>query len=309
MKPIKYLLVLLFLTSPMLANSQTWRDADVNNDGKLDVVDIKSIVSVMGGDKVYALRADVNKDGSIDVVDVVAAIYIMSDVDAAVIGDYCPDRNHPHVIDMGTAGKWACCNVGATAPWKTGGYYCWGGTKELSFYGATPENETACIWGEGTMEDGSDWWGYKWGMWDEDGILLPAYDVARVKWGGSWHIPKIERYEKLNSEYGFRKEATKLNGTPGVDVFAPNGNKLFLPYCGQKSEDKFYYDQYAPPEYWSSEAQSTFQGMIFEPDAGAMHLNFAYYPDEEFIYFEEHNSDFVKTSKPRGVGLPVRAVQ
>ena len=36
--------------------------------------------------------------------------------------DYCPDGNHPHVIDLGlpSGTKWACCNVGANSPSERG---------------------------------------------------------------------------------------------------------------------------------------------------------------------------------------------
>lgn len=57
------------------------------------------------------------------------------DSDEAVYGEpqyfdltkLCPDDNHPHMIDLGLGVKWACCNVGATAPEEYGGYYAWGG--------------------------------------------------------------------------------------------------------------------------------------------------------------------------------------
>lgn len=227
--------------------------------------------------------------------------------DAAVEGGYCPDKNHPHAIDMGTAGKWACCNVGAKAPWETGGYYCWGGTKELSFYGATPENETACIWSEDIDGEGTVWWGYKWGMWNEDGVLLPSYDVARVLWGSSWRMPVMERYEQLNAE-GFSKEKAWLNGTPGLMVNAPNGRHIFLPYCGKKVEDEFRYGMYDQLEYWTAESESKYMGECLEPNAGAMYHNYWYDPAEGETW-DDCNTDFAKIAQARGFGLPVRAVQ
>ncbi len=226
--------------------------------------------------------------------------------DPAEKAHYCPDNNHPHVIDMGAGGKWACCNVGASGPWETGGYYCWGGTKELSFYGAVPENETACIWG--TFEDGTEWWGYKWGMWDDQGILLPKYDVARKKWGGSWHIPTTEQFEKLNDP-SITLEATSLNGTLGLRITASNGNRIFLPYTGQKVERDFGYDLYTPLEYWTSSATSDFQDYCLVPDAHAEHNNYVYDPDVNGPPNDDYKSGFACVHKPRGVGLPVRAVQ
>ena len=224
--------------------------------------------------------------------------------DEAAKENYCPDNNHPHVIDMGAAGKWACCNIGASAPWETGGYYCWGGTKELSFYGATTENETAYLYVN--EEDGSEFWTYKWGMWNDQGVLHAEYDVARKSWGGSWYMPTIERFMKLNSA-GFTKEGTKLNGTPGLKVTAANGNRIFIPYCGQKRDDKFYYDIYTPLEYWTTNATTTYQEWCIMPDAIALHHNYCYDPEE--TYSDNSNTDFSQVHKARGDGLPVRAVQ
>lgn len=225
--------------------------------------------------------------------------------DEAVVNGYCPDNQHPHLIDLGDGGRWACCNVGASAPWQMGGYYCWGGTKELTFYGATPENETACVWG--TNDDGTEWWGYKWKMWNDRGILLPAYDVARVQWGGEWHMPAMDYFEKLNSS-GITKEAAKLNGTPGLKITASNGRRIFLPYCGSKSEDHFFFDRHAPMEYWTSTSVTAYQGSIFEPDAAACHHNYWYDPAEGHSP-DDPNTDFVQVHQSRGFGLPVRAVQ
>lgn len=227
--------------------------------------------------------------------------------DEAAKEHYCPDNNHPHAIDMGSAGKWACCNVGAKTPWETGGYYCWGGTKELSFYGATPENETACILSEDVDGEGTVWWGYKWGMWNEDAVLLASYDVAHVKWGGLWHMPTMDRYDRLNAE-GFRKEKARLDGTPGLKVTASNGNRIFIPYCGKKVEAEFRYDQYNAMEYWTATSQTSFQGSCLEPNGAAMYHNYWYDPVEGETP-EDVNTDFCQISQGRGVGLPVRAVQ
>ncbi len=228
-------------------------------------------------------------------------------VDQSVTLGYCPDENHPHVIDMGSAGKWACCNIGSKKPADTGGYYCWGGTKELSFYGATPENETACIWGEDIDGNGTEWWGYKWGMWTDEGILRGEYDVAHMQWGGSWHLPTMSRFETLNGA-GFTKENAKLNGTPGLKVTASNGNRIFIPYCGRKVEAEFLYDKYNPMEYWTATSVTAFQGWCLEPNAAAMHHNYWYDPTDGETP-EDPNTDFVQVHQARGTGLPVRAVQ
>ena len=137
----------------------------------------------------------------------------------------CPDDHHPHMIDLGlrSGTKWACCNVGATTPEGTGGYYAWGETEE---------------------NDGYDWKSYK--FWtDQNGngkvdydeiadlgsdIAGTSYDVAHVKWGGSWVMPSFDQIEEL------AKKCTHVwtvrNGTKGMTFIGPNGNTIFLPAAG-----------------------------------------------------------------------------
>ncbi|MBQ6064081.1 MAG: hypothetical protein IJK87_10720, partial [Prevotella sp.] len=99
----------------------------------------------------------------------------------------CPDANHPHMIDLGlpSGTKWACCNVGATAPEQYGGYYAWGEVNEKSYY-----DWSTYIHCDGHYYDchnlGSD-------------IAGTQYDVAHVKWGGSWVMPShAQQVELLN---------------------------------------------------------------------------------------------------------------
>ncbi len=51
--------------------------------------------------------------------------------------DFCPDGNHPHVIDLGlpSGTKWACCNVGANSPSERGDYFAWGETSPKTAFG------------------------------------------------------------------------------------------------------------------------------------------------------------------------------
>ena len=92
----------------------------------------------------------------------------------------CPDKNHPHVIDLGDAGKWACCNVGASSPAEFGGYYAWGETEEKDYYSST------------------SYMPYDYGLYDDvDDIAGTEWDVAHVKWGGSWKMPSSDRIQSL----------------------------------------------------------------------------------------------------------------
>ena len=129
MKTIQITALFFFMIGIQSVSAQKWMDADVNKDRTLDVRDIKGIINTMAGDLTYIASADVNKDGKIDIVDVVAGVKIMCTEDASVTLGICPDRYHPHVVDLGSAGKWSCCNMGGDAPWEMGGRCAWGDTE------------------------------------------------------------------------------------------------------------------------------------------------------------------------------------
>lgn len=130
-------------------------------------------------------------------------------------GESCPDANHVHAVDLGLSVKWACCNVGASVPEGYGGYYAWGETEEKSDY---------------------DWDTYKYYS-DNTGIVNigsnisgTQYDVAHVKWGGSWRMPTLEEIKELVNNCTWKW--TTYNGVNGQLVTGPNGNSIFLPAAG-----------------------------------------------------------------------------
>lgn len=126
----------------------------------------------------------------------------------------CPDNNHPHAIDLGlpSGKKWACCNVGASLPEQVGGLYAWGETETKETY---------------------TWETYLYGSSEDDIISLgwdiagTSYDVAHVKWGGSWQIPTVTRQSELikNTTHTF----ATLNGVRGCILTGGNGASIFLP--------------------------------------------------------------------------------
>ena len=183
----------------------------------------------------------------------------------------CPDNKHPHVIDMGKAGKWACCNVGAKAPWEYGGYYAWGETEEKDYY--FWNTYTHCDGSSSTCHDlGSD-------------IAGTKYDVAHVKWGSKWRMPSKEQLKFLF--YNCSSEWTTINGINGRKFTDTNGGSIFLPAAGNRwkydSEDVGSYG-----DYWTSTQ------MPNESDA-------AY-----FIFFDSESIDPLGVS--RSCGQSVRPV-
>lgn len=129
----------------------------------------------------------------------------------------CPDDNHPHTIDLGlpSGTKWACCNVGTSSPEGYGGYYSWGETIEKSDYTHDTYKHyinDSYIIGIGTNISGTE------------------YDVAHVKWGGSWRMPTNEENYELSTICFWKW--TSHNSVNGMLVTGPNGNSIFLPAAG-----------------------------------------------------------------------------
>ncbi len=145
-------------------------------------------------------------------------------------GALCNDSNHVHAVDLGLSVKWACCNVGASVPEGYGGYYAWGETEEKSDY----DWDTYKYY----IDTNGD--GYK-DTWQNIGsnISGTSYDVAHVKWGGSWRMPTVDEIKELCEKCSW--EWTTVNGVNGQKVTGPNGNSIFLPAAGYRYGTSLYY--------------------------------------------------------------------
>ena len=202
-----------------------YNPADVNLDQKVDISDIVAVINTIAGDDTYRQTGDVNSDNNIDISDIVAIINVIAggeiplpaSSDAATKAGYCPDTNHPHVIDLGSAGKWACCNVGASAPWEYGGYYAWGETD----YKDTYDYSTYTLWDYGLNMPQI--------LGDIKGNT--AYDVAAKKWEGNWHMPNSAQIVNLYKNVKSTEKVT-LKDVNGMKITASNGNAIFIPFGG-----------------------------------------------------------------------------
>ena len=236
-----FLLVSLFFSLSLSAQKK----GDVNGDQTVDISDVVAVINTMAGDNTYKSTSDVNNDGDTDISDVVAIINIIANGNGGSVGEndpaveagMCPDNNHPHVIDLGHAGKWACCNVGASAPWEYGGYYAWGETEEKDYYDWS--TYIHCDGSRDTCHNlGSD-------------IAGTQYDVAHVKWGGKWRMPSLDQIDlllKCTSEW------TEVNGIKGRKFTAANGGSIFLPAAGYRWDD--YTDNVGSNGYYWSSTQN-----------------------------------------------------
>lgn len=134
----------------------------------------------------------------------------------------CPDDNHPHMVDLGLPSgiKWACCNIGANTPEQSGGYYAWGETSTKRVY---------------------NWSTYKYGNSIFDCIDIgsdisgTSYDAATANWGYPWQMPSREQQDELMSNCSYQWISN--NGVNGALLTGLNGNKLFFPAAGFRTED------------------------------------------------------------------------
>lgn len=107
------------------------------------------------------------------------------------ISQICPDNKHPHAIDMGEAGIWACCNVGASSPLESGDYYAWGETETKDQYWY----ESYVYFDKSSYNDIEDFQKCFESIGDD--ISGTQYDAAHVKWGGSWEMPPGGQIQSL----------------------------------------------------------------------------------------------------------------
>lgn len=132
--------------------------------------------------------------------------------------DLCPDNNHPHAIDLGIGVKFACCNVGASAPWEYGNYYAWGEIEKKQHYVQDTYNYFRKP--NKYINIGKD-------------IANTKYDVAHVKWGGNWRMPRLEEILALLKYCKSRWCCMK--GVYGRIFQSSNGNCIFIPAAGAQA--------------------------------------------------------------------------
>ena len=172
------------------------------------------------GQKKYEMVVE-KTDGTETIITVkdIARTYFREQNDGGGGDTTCPDGNHPHMIDLGlpSGTKWACCNVGASAPEGYGNYYTWGETAPKASYpqihvSSLPSEQMDAILKKGFMIAGS------------------AYDAATVNWGSPWHMPTSGQWQEIIDNASI--EWTFYNEVGGQRITGPNGNSIFLPAAG-----------------------------------------------------------------------------
>ena len=181
----------------------------------------------------------------------VLALFFVSCGESGEKSETVTQINVHECVDLGLPSglKWATCNVGASKPEESGGYYAWGETEEKDDY--TWETYKWC--------DGDEYSLTKYctdcyyGKIDNRTQLAPADDVAHVKWGGSWRMPTLDEQKELLNKCTWTW--TTRNGVNGYKVTGPNGNSIFLPAAGFRNGSEAYY-RGSYGNYWSSSLDS-----------------------------------------------------
>ena len=130
--------------------------------------------------------------------------------------DFCPDGNHPHMIDLGlpSGTKWACCNVGANSPSERGDHFAWGETTPKSYFRLN---------------------NYKWYANGDDHNILKYCcnsDYGTVdNRPEEWEMPSLNQIFELVDNC--TSEWAKVNGMSGC-LFKNNTNDsaIFFPLSG-----------------------------------------------------------------------------
>ncbi|MGN0186311.1 MAG: hypothetical protein ACI392_01005, partial [Paludibacteraceae bacterium] len=151
--------------------------------------------------------------------------------------------------DLGLSVKWATCNVGATAPEEYGNYYAWGETEPKSTY-----NWSTYKWCNGSYNTQTKYCtNSSYGTVDNKTVLDPEDDAARANWGGAWRMPTDAEWTELreNCEWTWTDDYNGTGVAGRIITSNINGNSIFLPAAGCRSNDGLLYAGYYG-YYWSS---------------------------------------------------------
>lgn len=143
-------------------------------------------------------------------------------------------------VDLGLSVKWATCNIGASTPSDYGKYFAWGEILQKPSY--TEENYS--IKGH-SLHDVSG---------------KENFDAASYIWGKSWRMPTKEEVEELIGCCSI--EYVKINKHNGIKLRSSNGNSIFIPCTGVRSESTYRgKGEYAV--FWSSTQYEDSYGYAF----------------------------------------------
>lgn len=161
-----------------------------------------------------------------------------------------------YAVDLGLSVKWASVNVGATAEKDLGKYYGWGEVSDKADDVYYDWDSYEVFKGIGTDDASRD--AALSALYDGNLILKPEHDVAHVKWGGSWRMPTKEEFEELLQNCTWVMEPDDYDlwtaDTPGGWRVTSkiNGNSIFIPASGQRTNANLEKDKGKWAYFWTS---------------------------------------------------------
>ena len=140
-------------------------------------------------------------------------------------------------------------NVGATAPEEYGDYFAWGETKTKDVY--SWDNYTHCNGTYNTCKNIG-----------VDIARTTEYDAATANWGSDWQMPTLEQLNELMDNNNATSTWTTQNGVNGLLITSKrNGNGIFLPAAGERTDVLDYVGQYG--YYWTSTMSQELQNLYY----------------------------------------------
>ncbi|MGM9819172.1 MAG: hypothetical protein ACI30B_09405 [Paludibacteraceae bacterium] len=170
-------------------------------------------------------------------------------------GNVTGTENGHAYVDLGlpSGTKWATCNVGASSPEGYGNYYAWGETEPKTTY-----DLSSYKWCNGSYDTLTKYnTSSDYGTVDNKTQLELADDAARANWGGAWRMPTDAEWTELRENCTWTW--TTQNGVNGYEVKGTNGNSIFLPAAGYRSNGGLL-DAGYNGNYWSCSLSTDYPG-------------------------------------------------
>ena len=162
-----------------------------------------------------------------------------------------------YAVDLGLSVKWASINVGASNEKDLGNYYGWGETSDKPD-GTYYDWESYQVFnGIGTDDAARD--AALSRIYDSGLKLKSEYDVASVKWGGSWRMPTIKEFEELMQQCTWEMEPSDYDKWSGDNpggwkvTSKINGKSIYIPASGQRTNLILDKDKGLQAYYWTSQ--------------------------------------------------------
>lgn len=169
----------------------------------------------------------------------------------------------PDYVDMGLSVKWGTCNLGASTPTETGGFYAWG---EVYAYNELHPDNALVLTGTPKTYYSSGYYKYsdtsnpyggytKYNDTDNLTTLESSDDAASFVLGGNWRMPtRAEAAELIDNS---TLEYTIANGVKGALLTSNKTGyttkSIFIPMAGLRRRDQYYHTGFEEGVYsWTS---------------------------------------------------------